>query len=80
MANNPVGTNVDHVMSEDNKIADKIPHIESELALLTEIQKIYKDHPSPQSCQRFHPCAELKLLIMETLLAKKFINPLEASR
>ena len=80
MINNPVGINVDHVTSKDNKIADEISRIESELVLLTEMQKIYKDHPSLRSCQRFHPCAELKSLIMETLLAKKFIDPLEISR
>ena len=80
MINNPVGINVDHVTSKDNKIADEISRIESELVLLTEMKKIYKDHPSLRSCQRFHPCAELKSLIMETLLAKKFIDPLEISR
>ena len=80
MINNPVGINVDHVTSKDNEIADKISRIKSELVLLTEINKIYKDHPSLRSCQRFHPCAELKLLVWETLLAKKFIDPLEVSR
>ena len=46
MINIPVGINVDHVTSEDNEIADRISRIESELALLTEMKKIYKDHPS----------------------------------
>ena len=46
MINNPVGTNVDYVTSEDNKIADKISRILSEAILLTEMQKVYKDHPS----------------------------------
>ena len=80
MVNNPVGINVDHVTSKDNEIADRISRVKSELALLTEMQKKYKDHPSLISCQRFHPCAELKSLIWETLLARKFVDPLEASR
>ena len=37
--NNPVGTNVDHVTSEGNKIADRISRIESETILLTEMRK-----------------------------------------
>ena len=80
MVNNPVGINVDHVTSKDNKIADIISQVKSELALLTEIQKCYKDRPSLRSCQCFCPSAELKLLIWETLLAEKFIDPLEVSR
>ena len=80
MVSNPVGINVDHVTSKDNDIADRISRIKSELALLTEMQKNYKDHPSLRSCQRFHPSAELKSLIWETLLARKFVDPLEASR
>ena len=80
MINNPVGTNVDHVTSEDNEIADRISRIASEAVLLTEMDKIYKDHPSLRSCARFYPSAELISLIMEALSTKKFTNPLTASR
>ena len=80
MINNPVGTNVDHVTSEDNEIADRISRIASEAVLLTEMDKICKDYPSLQSCARFHPSAELTSLIMEALSTKNFTNPLTVSR
>ena len=80
MINNPVGINVDHVTSEDNEIADKISRIISERVLLLEMNKIYQDHPSLRSCKRFHPSAELILLILDTLSAKKFVDPLLISR
>ena len=37
MINNPVGTNVDHITSKDNKIADRISSIKSEAILLTKM-------------------------------------------
>ena len=78
--NNAVGTNVDHVTSEDNKIADRISRMKSEAILLTEIHNKYQDHPSLTYCQCFHPSAKLTLLISDILLVKKFINPLPISR
>ena len=45
MINNSVGTNVDHITSEENKIADRISHITSEAILLTKMKKKYQDHP-----------------------------------
>ena len=80
LINNPVGINVQHVTSEDNEIADRISRIASESVLLTEMEKIYQDHPSLTYCQRFHPSAELKSLILDTLLTKSFIDPLPISR
>ena len=80
MINNPVGTNVDHVTSEDNTIADLISRILSESILLSEMQEIYKEHPSLTSCRRFHPSAELISLILDTLSTKKFVDPLQISR
>ena len=53
MINNPVGTNVAHVTSEDNKISDLILRISSELTLLAEMEKNYKAYPSLTYCQRF---------------------------
>ena len=46
MINNPVGTNVDHITSEDNKITDRISRITSEAILLTEMQQITRITPS----------------------------------
>jgi hypothetical protein len=80
MINNPVGTNVGHVPSEDNEIADKISRIASESVLLAGMQEIYKKHPSLTYCQRFHPNAELISLILDTLSTKKFVDPLQISR
>ena len=80
LINNPVGINVQHVTSEDNEIADRISRIASESTLLTEMQLIYQDHPSLTYCQRFHPSAELKSLILDTLLTRNFIDPLPLSR
>ena len=80
MINNPVGINVDHVTSKDNEIADRISRIISESILLSEMNKIYQDHPSLRSCKRFHPSAELISLILDTLSAKKFVDPLQISR
>ena len=80
MINNPVGINVSHVTSEENEVADKISRIESESVLLTEMQAIYTAHPLLKSCRRFHPSAELTSLILETLSARKFIDPLTRSR
>ena len=80
LINNPVGINVTHVTSEQNEIADRISRIESEAALLAEMKPIYQAHPSLAYCQRFHPSAELKSLILDTLLTKNFIDPLTLSR
>ena len=80
MINNPVGINVDHVTSKDNEIADKISRIISERILLSEMNIIYMDHPSLRSYKRFHPSAELISLILDTLSAKKFVDPLLISR
>ena len=80
MINNPVGTNVGHVTSEDNKISDRISRIRSESILLTEMQKLRQDYPMLRSCKRFRPSAELVSLILDALSTKKFVNPLLASR
>ena len=80
MINNPVGINCEHVTSKDNEIADKISRIPSERALPSEMQVVYKEHPSLTYCQRFHPSAELKSLILATLLTRSFVDPLELSR
>ena len=80
MINNPVGINVDHVTSKDNKIADRISCILSEILLLTKMQKYYKDHPSLTYCQHFHPSAELISLILDTLSTKNFVDPLRLIR
>ena len=80
MINNPVGINVEHVTSKDNKIADRILCILSESVLLTKMQSLHKDHPSLTSRQRFHPSAELISLISATLSTKSFVDPLQISR
>ncbi len=80
MINNPVGTNVEHVTSEDNEIADKISRIKSESALLTAMQQICQEHPSLSYCQRFLPSAELISLILDTLSTRNFVDPLQLSR
>ena len=45
MINNPVGINVDHVMSKDNEIADKISRIKSDLVLLTKMKQFSRIIP-----------------------------------
>ena len=80
LINNPVGINVTHVTSAQNEIADRISRIPSEASLLADMQSIYQDHPSLTYCQRFHPSAELKSLILDTLLTRNFIDPLKLSR
>ena len=80
MVNNPVGINVGHVTSKDNKIADRISRVTSELTLLAEMKQLHKDYPMLRSCKRFRPSAELVSLILDTLSTKKFVNPLLVSR
>ena len=80
MMNNPLGTNVGHVTSEENKVADRISRVKSERDILTEMNLLSQDFPQLKSCQRFHPNAELISLILETLSTKKFVNPLHVSR
>ena len=80
MINNPVGINVNHVTSSANVVADRISRILTEANLLSDMQPIFQDFPALKSCQRFHPSAELISLILDTLLHKKFVDPLLTSR
>jgi hypothetical protein len=80
MINNPVGINTAHVSTTDNEIADKISRILTEANLLADMQPLFQDFPLLQSCRRFHPSAELILLISETLLLQKYVDPLQLSR
>ena len=80
MINNPVGINAAHITTTDNVIADIISHILTEANLLANMQPIFQDYPLLQSCQRFHPSTELILLILDTLLQQKYVDPLQLSR
>ena len=80
MINNPVGINAAHISTTDNVIADLISRILTEANLLADMQPIFQAYPLLQSCRHFHPSAELISLISETLLQKKYVDPLLISR
>ena len=80
MINNPVGINAAHISTTDNEIADKISRILTEANLLADMQPLFQDYPWLQSCLRFHPSVKLILLILETLLQQKYVDPLQLSQ
>lgn len=80
MINNPVGINVAHITSKDNEIADRISRITCESDVLTNINILKQEFPELDSCPRFVPSAELVSLVLDTLLQKKSVDPLEVSR
>ena len=80
MINNPVGINTAHILTTDNVIANKISRILTEANLLADMQPLFQDYPLMQSCRLFHPSAKLILLILETLLLQKYVDPLHLSR
>ena len=80
MINNPIGISVDRVTTSDNVVADRISRVCSESHIAHEMLSLRQEFPQLQSCQRFQPNAELTSLILETLLTKKYVDPLLASR
>ena len=46
MIDNPVGTDVDHVTSEENEISDRISRIKSETDTLLGIDSLMQDFPA----------------------------------
>ena len=80
MINNPVGTLLGHVTSEDNIIADRLSRATTNPALSTEFHSLLQDFPQLHLCRRFQPSHELLSLIMDALLLENLADPLEASR
>lgn len=80
MINNPVGINIAHVTSKENEIADEISRIKRESDTVLGMDTLFQRFPALRSCPRFHPSAELVSLILDTLSAKTFIDPLQVSR
>jgi hypothetical protein len=80
MINNPVGINVDHVTTKDNVVADRISRIKQYTDTIPDFQSLLQDFPQLSSCNRFHPSAELISLVMDVLLQRNSVDPLQASR
>lgn len=80
MINNPVGINVDHVTTKDNVVADRISRIKQDTDAIPDFQSLLQDFPQLNSCTRFHPSAELISFVMDALLRKNSVDPLQASK
>ena len=79
MIDNPVGTDVDHVTSEENEISDRISRIKSETDTLLGIDSLMQDFPALTGCRRFQPSSKLISLLMDAISQRKLIDPLEAN-
>ena len=71
MVNNPMGINVDHVTSKDNKISDKISHIESELVLLSEMKKNLQGSSLSVILSTFSPMCRAKIAHYRDVVGKE---------
>ena len=79
MIDNPVGTDIDHVTSEDNEVSDRISRIKSESNTLIGIDSLLQDYPKLSGCRQFQPSSKLISLLMDAISQKKLIDPLEAN-
>ena len=79
MIDNPVGTDVDHVTSKENEVADRISRIKSDTDTLLGIDSLMQDFPALTGCKRFQPSSKLISLLMDAISQRKLIDPLEVN-
>ena len=79
MIDNPVGIVSDHVTTIANIVADHISRIKSKSNSVLGFASLVQDFPELAGCKRFHPSAELISHIMDAILQKKFVDPMEVS-
>ena len=79
MIDNPVGTDVDHVTSEENEVSDRISRIKSDTDSLLGIDSLMQDFPALTGCRRFQPSSKLISLLMDAISQRKLIDPLEVN-
>ena len=73
MIDNPVGTDIQHVTTENNGTADAISCFKSESYTLRGIAFLMQDCPQLAGSEQFQPSSTLISLIMDTISLKKFL-------
>ena len=77
MIKNPVGIYVRHISTKINFITDKISRIKKETHSVRGFASFVQEYPELAGCKRFQPSTELISHIMDAMLQKKCINPME---
>jgi len=77
---NPVGTNIDHVTSKENDLADRISRLKTSSNTLRGLDSLMQDFPTLRGCTQYHPSSQLISSIMDAILRKKLIDPLTANK
>ena len=79
MINNHVGFHTGHVTTANNIIADRISRIKRNTNSIRNFATILQDYPELAGCRRFQPSAEIISHIMDAILLKKYINPMDVN-
>ena len=79
MMNNNVGFHASHVTTTNNVIADRIFRLKCESHSMRGFESLLQEYPELAGCKRFQPCAELISHIMDAILLKKSVDPMEVN-
>jgi hypothetical protein len=79
MMNNNVGFHTGHVTTTNNVIADRISRLKRESHSMRGFESLLQEYPELAGCKRFQPSVELISHIMDAILLKKSVDPMEVN-
>jgi hypothetical protein len=79
MMNNNVGFHTGHVTTTNNVIADRLSRLKRESHSMRGFESLLQEYPELAGCKRFQPSAELISHIMDAILLKKSVDPMEVN-